>query len=316
MNLPVVILAVVLITGLGIHALGPRDDGAGSVIYGNIPNINIQLPGNISYNLTYLGLIYLNQGQPSVNYFANDNWHGVDNNGNLSYSSNFTISNSGEESGHNRYGSNGQSFLVIINVTPENATPEKLFSLNSSNLGNFSEYTYYKVSVYIHFSSLTAVGPGALVILVSDFSAKNNTMNLGRDDFYGDGQMPGHPGSMVNGYFFNPGKYQALFWWNDTYNLNGGSQTLLNSTGNKYDFNFPETAINFVFNVSGMASTIYQDPYLATAGVNITTLHISSVQQSIVNFILQHEELLSVGMAMGAVLLAVPYIMYRRRKFI
>jgi hypothetical protein len=118
------------------------------------------------------------------------------------------------------------------------------------------------------------------------------------------------------GYFFNSGKYQALYWWNNTYSLNGANMSLTGPFMYNDGMNFPESAIRFAFNVSGTSSTIYQDPYLATAGVSITTLHISSVQQAIVNFVLQHEELLGGGVAIGAILVAIPYVTYRRRRLI
>ena len=110
--------------------------------------------------------------------------------------------------------------------------------------------------------------------------------------------------------------YPALFWWNNTYNLNGNNETLISPYGNMLQDMFESGQINFEFNLSGSSSMIFQDPYLATAGIGITTLPPSTITLAAINFLLEHAELLAGGAAIGSVLIAIPYFAYRRKKLV
>ena len=77
---------------------------------------------------------------------------------------------------------------------------------------------------------------------------------------------------------------------------------------------FESGQINFGFNLSGSSSMIFQDPYLATDGIGITTLPPSTITLAAINFLLEHAELLAGGAAIGSVLIAIPYFAYRGKE--
>ena len=86
MYVKAIALVIVLMSGIGIQAGAAHADNGG-VVFGNAPFINVTLPQNVSYNLTYLELIYVpgTQSSPSVNYFSRDNWsNSFSNNGIMS----------------------------------------------------------------------------------------------------------------------------------------------------------------------------------------------------------------------------------------
>lgn len=321
MNIPAVIVVIMLISGVGVQASASHGSDDHGVIYGNTPSIAVNISSNVSYNLTYIGLIYQIPGSsPYVNYFAGDSWNSMlDHNGSISFYSAFYFSSASNKSerAHNSSFS-PPSASIFINMTPTNATPSAISSSNASiNVTGFSNSTYYKISTYIDISTASSTNTNrqnAKVILVMNFAG----LNAREDGYEGNGVMPDHHGPMnFNGYLLNSGKYKALFWWNDSYNLNGANQTMTFYNGNMFGMDsMPESGLNFIFNLSGSQGVIYQDPYLATSGVSITSLTISTVQQQIATFLFQHAELLGTGVAIGAILIALPYVMHRRRRFI
>ena len=94
MYLKAIAVVIVLMSGIGVQAGAAHGDN-GSVVFGNAPFINVTLPDNVGYNLTYLGLVYVPGtilSQPSANYFSMDNWsNSFSNNGSMSYHSTFQI---------------------------------------------------------------------------------------------------------------------------------------------------------------------------------------------------------------------------------
>ena len=230
MYLKAIALVIVLMSGIGVQAGAAHGDN-GSVVFGNAPFLNVTLPHNLSYNLTYLGLVYVPgapSSQPSANYFSRDNWsNSFNNNGSMSYHSTFQIRPTG------------------IGMMGENEHAQQF-----------------------------------------------------------------------NGYLLNNSIYPALFWWNNTYNLNGNNEALISSYGSMFPDMFESGQVNFEFNLSGSNSVIFQDPYLATAGIGITTLPPSTITLAAINFLLEHAELLAGGAAIGSVLIAIPYFAYRRKKLV
>ena len=119
-----------------------------------------------------------------------------------------------------------------------------------------------------------------------------------------------------NGYLLNNSKYPALFWGNNTYTLNGNNESFGSSNSSKFQDVFESGQVYFGFNLSGSSSVIFQDPYLATAGIGITSLPPSTITLAAINFLLDHTELLAGGAAIGSMLIAIPYFAYRKRKLI
>lgn len=110
----------------------------------------------------------------------------------------------------------------------------------------------------------------------------------------------------------NSSNYDAYYWWNSTYMLNGHDASLgsvraeSNNIGIvlfKYDFN------------RGLKS-IVQDPYFSIPQINLFNNPIIQGDiQNATQFILLHAELFVAGLGVGAILLGISYGSYRKRRF-
>ena len=320
MYLKVIALVIVLMSGIVVQAGAEHGDN-GSVVFGNAPFINVTLPHNVSYNLTYLGLVYVPGAlspQPSANYFSRDNWsNSFSNNGSMSYHSNFQIrpTGMGMMDDHSSQAGNSISVSIFINVTPVKPGNLANQSPDSHNVTTFANYTYYRITTWISATSATTVSSGGKLVLVVSFGGREDGTDITGSEFMGTGMMgENEHAQQFNGYLLNNSRYPALFWWNNTYNLNGNNETLISPYGNTLQDMFESGQINFGFNLSGSSSVIFQDPYLATDGIGITTLPPSTITLAAINFLLEHAELLAGGAAIGSVLIAIPYFAYRRKK--
>jgi len=317
--LKAIIIAVVLMSGLGIQAGISHAETAGSIVFGNLPSMNVSLPGNISYNLTYLGIVYIpaNSIMPYFNNFASDNWsYSLSSNGTMSYHSNFQVGRSMEMDGHDAPSNslNNLSVSLFLNFTPVNAKPSISSYSSSLNVSNFSNYTYYKITTWIYASGSA---PGGTIFLLINFGGRDNGADARGGDFRGSGMMGHDPeNQQFNGYIVNNSHFPALFWWNNSYTLNGASEIFKSAYRNNFGQEIEHNAISFAFNLSDNNSVIYEDPYIATAGIGITDLPPTTITESVVSFVLAHAELLAAGAAIGSALIALPYLGYRRKRVI
>ncbi|MHB1708342.1 MAG: hypothetical protein ACYCT2_02560 [Thermoplasmataceae archaeon] len=322
MYLKAIALVIILMSGIGFQAGAVHGDN-GSVVFGNAPFINVTLPDNVGYNLTYLGLVYVpgpGFTQPAANYFSTDNWsNSFSSNGNMSYHSTFQIGQTGMGMMDDHYSQAGNSLSVsiFINVTPVKTGNSANQTPGNYNVTDFANYTYYRITTWISATSAATPSSGGKLVLVVSFGGREDGSQISGSKFMGIGMMSENERAQhFNGYLLNNSRYPALFWWNNTYNLNGNNETFNQSYSNVYSDMFESGQVNFEFNLSGSSSVIFQDPYLATAGIGITTLPPSTITLAAINFLLEHTELLAGGAAIGSVLIAIPYFAYRRRKLI
>ena len=327
MYLKAIAVVIVLMSGIGVQAGAAHGDN-GSVVFGNAPFINVTLPDNVGYNLTYLGLVYVPGtilSQPSANYFSMDNWsNSFSNNGSMSYHSTFQIRQTGMGmmDDHASQAGNSLSVSIFINVTPVKPGNLASQSPDGHNVTYFANYTYYRITTWVSATSSTTLSSGGKLVLVISFGGREDGSEVTGTTFTGTGMMgENEHAQQFKGYLLNNNsKYPALFWWNNTYSLNGNNETFISPYSSVYDSMFQDMSesgqVNFEFNLSGSSSVIFQDPYLATAGIGITTLPPSTITLAAINFLLEHTELLAGGAAIGSVLIAIPYFAYRRKKFI
>ena len=325
MYLKAIALVIVLMSGIGVQAGAAHGDN-GSVVFGNAPFINVTLPNNVGYNLTYIGLVYvpgtilLQPSAPSANYFSKDNWsNSFSDNGSMSYHSTFRIRQTGMGmmDDHSSQAGNSLSVSIFINVTPVKPGNLASQSPGGPNVTYFANYTYYRITTWISATSATTPSSGGKLVLVVSFGGREDGSDMIGSEFMGTGMMgENEHAQQFNGYLLNNSRYPALFWWNNTYSLNGNNETLISSYGSMFQDMFESGQVNFEFNLSGSSSVIFQDPYLATAGIGITTLPPSTITLAAINFLLEHTELLAGGAAIGSVLIAIPYFAYRRKKLI
>ncbi len=322
MYVKAIALVIVLMSGIGIQAGAAHADN-GSVVFGNAPFINVTLPHNVSYNLTYLGLVYVPgtlSSSPSVNYFSKDNWSNTfSNNSIMSYHSTFQIGQTGMGmmEDHSSQAGNSLSVSIFINITPVHAGHIVNSPPGSLNVSDFANYTYYRITTWISATSAATQSGGGRLVLVVSFGGREDGSKIIGGDFKGEGMMgENEQAQQFNGYLLNHSSYPALFWWNNTYTLNGNNESFGSSYGNMFPDMFESGQVSFGFNLSGSSSVIFQDPYLATAGIGITSLPPSTITLAAINFLLDHTELLAGGAAIGSMLIAIPYFAYRKRKLI
>ncbi len=321
MYVKAIALVIVLMSGIGIQAGAAHADN-GSVVFGNAPFINVTLPHNVSYNLTYLGLVYVpgTLSSPSVNHFSRDNWsNSFSNNGIMSYHSTFQIRQTGMGmmDDHSSQGGNSLSVSIFINITPVHASHIVNSPPGSLNVSDFANYTYYRITTWISATSAATLSSGGKLVLVVSFGGREDGSQMNGSDFKGEGMMSENEhAQQFNGYLLNNSKYPALFWWNNTYTLNGNNESFGSPYVNKFPDMFESGQVYFGFNLSGSSSVIFQDPYFATDGIGITGLPTSTITLAAINFLLEHTELLAGGAAIGSMLIAIPYFTYRKRKLI
>ena len=314
-------LVIVLMSGIGIQAGAAHADN-GNVVFGNAPFINVTLPHSVSYNLTYLGLVYVpgTLSSPSVNYFSNDNWNNTfSNNGIMSYHSTFQIRQTGMGmmDDHSSQGGNSLSVSIFINITPVHANHIINSSPGSLNVSDFANYTYYRITTWIDATSAVTQSDGGRLVLVVSFGGREDGSQMNGSDFKGEGMMgENEQAQHFNGYLLNNSTYPALFWWNNNYTLNGNNESFGSPYVNKFQDMFESGKVYFGFNLSASSSVIFQDPYFATDGIGITGLPTSTITLAAINFLLEHTELLAGGAAIGSMLIAIPYFAYRKRKLI
>ena len=321
MYVKAIALVIVLMSGIGIQAGAAHADN-GNVVFGNAPFINVTLPHSVSYNLTYLGLVYVpgTLSSPSVNYFSNDNWNNTfSNNGIMSYHSTFQIRQTGMGmmDDHSSQGGNSLSVSIFINITPVHSSHTVNSPPGSLNVSDFANYTYYRITTWIDATSAVTQSGGGRLVLVISFGGREDGSQMNGSDFKGEGMMGENEQSQhFNGYLLNNSTYPALFWWNNNYTLNGNNKSFGSPYGSTFQDMFESGQLYFGFNLSGSSSVIFQDPYFATDGIGITGLPTSTITLAAINFLLEHTELLAGGAAIGSMLIAIPYFTYRKRKLI
>ncbi len=103
----------------------------------------------------------------------------------------------------------------------------------------------------------------------------------------------------------------AYYIWDNSYEINGQEQQLQNYTYTSGGL----TLLEFRYNFTSGINSLFQDPYFSVPAFNVfNSRFIDSGIKTAADFIIEHAELLSAGIATGMVLVGIPYGMHRRRQ--
>lgn len=285
------------------------------------PQVYVNATNSASFNVSFLGLILLTQSGTYMSYFPNENWNvDVISNNSLYYSSDvhfvpmdkgvlrnleqrFNISN--VQSPNPQQDDQVQSAAAIS--ASVNISLNKTYV--NDPLANASRKELSSFQITFSLSSSQITGPGDL-LLVQQLGAR---IDSAYEQFH---DLEGLSNSVARtndtGVGMNASSYEAYYWWNSNYTMNGKPANLTSIIGSTGSVD----TIIFKYSFTNGLHSMTQDPYFSVPQVNLFQNPI--VQQDIINaarFLIVHVELLAGGIATGAILLGISYGAFRRRRF-
>lgn len=303
-------------SGAQVH--DPEND----LMFTHFPQVYVNVTKNASFNVSYVGMLLFTSTGMYFSYFPNEVWK-IDrvSNNSLTYTSNihFNLINSDKlglfvnefnltniPMNHMPMGETGdmaESIGATVSVSMVKAYLHD--PINTTN--NTSSLTGFKMTFSFH--SLQIKGSGDLLLIQqlgakvhNEFEQYHLLAKFISGTSHGNDTTMGITGS----------SYNAYYWWNDSYLLNGNGATFSSYTAT--DGNIDTVVFKFAYNNS--LESIVQDPYFSVPQVNLFNNPI--IQKDIQNattFIMLHLELLSAGLVTGIALLGISYGSYRRRRF-
>lgn len=284
------------------------------------PQLYINASANTSFNLSYEGMLLFTQSGFYYAFFPSESWsiNRVSNNS-INYASHlifhksnfeylkgletrFNISpnltqNGQEDSGFG-YDSQITSDIVIWMNKTYVANPVQG---NNTSISSF-QLTFTMNSTIIN-------GSGDL-LLIQQLGAK-----LG-NQFKQYHQLPQISRNLTKlnttGIGVSNTNYDAYYWWNSTYTING-NPGLLNAS--KSTAGSVDTLI-FQYHFTNGIKSLSQDPYFSVPQINLFQSPILQKDiQNTASFLLVHSELLGAGIVSGFAILGISYGSYRKRRF-
>ncbi len=323
------ILAILLIGALLVLPVASADDSGTSghnpendLQFTQFPQVYVNVTNNASFNVSYVGLVLLTGTGVYYSYFPAQHWVIIRNSNNsVVYDSRigfshldsqhvgliaqkFNITNLNSQN-YNGEGDQPELENIQANVSISMVKVNITSPLNNSNAS--TNLTGFKLSFALHSSQIT--GPGDL-LLIQQLGAK---INNGFEKYHDLAQIS-HNLSRLNGSAIGvtSTNYDAYFWWDPSYMLNGHSANLSASrsiAGNT------DTLI-FKFQFKNGLNSIVEDPYFSIPQIDLFKNPILQKDiQNAATFIILHIELFTAGIATGAALIGFTYASYRRRRF-
>ncbi|MDS0257548.1 hypothetical protein ApAK_07705 [Thermoplasmatales archaeon AK] len=308
----IVLAAVMLIP------VAAADDGGGAS-YGyflkNVPEIYLQGSGAVSVNLTFPGMVLV---QNNVVYFAPFNsvkWtitHGS--NGSYAYSGSPVFTQVRDEYLREQL----LNFLGMSEVEIEN--PQSVqgdiqtsvtiyFNLTSvpaivgvNNTTHTGQMGAFKITFVLESSSINGKGT---IGLIQFLAARINNLHPNFSEFNeSEREKERHAILLAES------RLTASYWWSDNYTLNGVNQSLAYVVR---DVGY-QKMILFRYNFTNGVSSIVQDPYLASPQFDFlhSPLNLKEVRTLEIYFI-DHVKIAVAGGIAGAALVGIAYGSYRSR---
>lgn len=318
-------IALLLVAVLLVLPLATADDSGtpgqnnNNLRFTHYPQVYVNVSSNASFNVSYVGILLKTTYGVFYSYFPADNWV-VKRESNLSVSYTSIIELSHLDNQHiseveNQYNvsmkDNGtdhvteQPEVEDIQATVEVKMTKEYMSSPVNTTGNSTNLTGFKISFSLHSTQIT--GPGVLM-LIQALGAK---INNGYQKYHVLQEIAQHHSS-VNGTAISASGYDAYYWWNPNYTLNGHTRnltTISSSIGNS-------EVLVFMFPFRNGITSLVQDPYFSIPQVNLFNNPILQKDiQTAANFIVLHIELFAAGIITGTALVGFSYASYRRKRF-
>ena len=323
------ILALLLIGVLLVLPVASADDSGttghnpeNDLQFTQFPQVYVNVTNNASFNVSYVGLILLTGSGVYYSYFPSQHWVVKRNSNNsVAYDSRIMFSHLDSEhiglisqkfnitnlQAQNPNGEGDQPELENIQANVSISMDKVNITSPLNNTNASSNLTGFKLSFTLTSSQIT--GPGDL-LLIQQLGAK---INHGFERYHDLAQIS-HNLSRLNGSAIGVTgtNYDAYFWWDPSYMLNGHSANL---TASRSIAGNTDTLV-FKFQFKNGLNSIIEDPYFSIPQINLFKNPI--LQKDIQNaaaFIILHIELFTAGIATGAALIGFTYASYRRKRF-
>ena len=187
-----------------------------------------------------------------------------------------------------------------------NITLQKVSTTITEANGTAYNSTGLKISIGMTSSDISGSG---YVMLVQFLGARSGE----RQDFYH--QFNGFDRNMM---FRNPEGVEAqehnisaYYIWNNSYQVNGEEHQMQNYTYTSGGL----TLLEFRYNFTDGLKSLFQDPYFSVPAFNVfNSRFLDNGIRTAADFIIEHAELFSAGIATGMVLVGIPYGLHRRRQ--
>lgn len=324
------ILVLLVIGALLVLPIASADDSGpiahnseNDLRFTDYPQVYVNISNNASFNVSYVGLLLFTSSGAYFSYFPNERWT-VDRISNNSLSYNSAIHFNRMDDAHlgliaNKFNitnlptaQNVQSDAISADSGPINANITILMNksyvpnpvLNGSPGKNL---TGFQITFSLYSSQITGKGD---LLLIQQLGAK---LQNGYEQYHKLKQMSANLTSVNDSAVgVTSTNYDAYFWWNSSYILNGHSANL--SAVKSVEGNIDTVVFKYEFS-NGLQS-IVQDPYFSIPQINLFNNPI--LQKDILNathYIVIHLELFVAGLVTGGLLLGVSYGSYRRRRF-
>lgn len=284
------------------------------------PQLYINASTNASFNVSYAGMILFNQNGFYYSYFPSEKWsvHRVSNNS-VYYTANivfhnansnylngfehqFNISNGLIQGGQDGFESEqGHQLASSVTIWMNKTTVPNPVQSNTTNL------TSFEITFLMNSNSITGSGD---LFLIQQLGARLSNVY---EQYHHLAQVSNNL-TYINdtGVGVTSTNYDAYYWWDSNYTLNGNNMTI--NASRSIDGNV-DTLI-FQYKFTNGISHLSQDPYFSVPQVNLFSTPILQKDiQSAANFIILHAELLAAGFGSGIALLGISYGTYRKRKF-
>ncbi len=323
------ILALLLIGVLIALPIASADDSGtpghnpeNDLRFTHFPQVYVTVTKNASFNVSYVGLVLLTGTGVYFSYFPAQKWVVTRaSNNSMNYDSSvifnhldtqhvgliqkqFNITNLNQQTN----GSEGdvpemENLQANVSVSMNKVYIES--PLNGTN--NSTNLTGFKLSFSISSNQIT--GPGDL-LLIQQLGAK---INNGFERYHKLAQISQNLSKLnTSAIGVTSTNYDAYFWWDPSYTLNGHPANL---TASRSIVGNTDTLI-FKFQFQNGLSSIIEDPYFSIPQINLFNNPILQKDiQNATEFIILHIELFTAGIVTGAALIGFTYASYRRRRF-
>lgn len=288
----------------------------------DFPQVYVNVTNNASFNVSFLALLLFTNNGAYFSYFPNERWS-IDrlSNNSLIYKADLHFTNIDTthlavlEHRFNITNVNTQS--IKSEDTSTDTTPilaSAVISMNKTYVSDpmnqstrNSNSTGFQITFSLTSSQIT--GPGDM-LLVQQLGAKIN------NEFRPYHVLANASRALLNsndtGVAVNSSSYDAYYWWNSTYLLNGNVTNLTSSQSTSGNVDI----VVFKYQFNNGLSSIVQDPYFSIPQVNLFNNPILQKDiQNATQFIVLHIELFIAGIITGGALLGVSYGTYRRKRF-
>ena len=187
-----------------------------------------------------------------------------------------------------------------------NITLQKVSTIITEANGTSHSSTGLRITIGMTSSDISGSG---YVMLVQFLGARAGE----RQDFY-------HPfnGFGRNMMFQNPEGVEAqehnisaYYIWNNSYHVNGQEHQMVNYTYTSGGL----TLLAFRYNFTDGLKSLFQDPYFSVPAFNVFSgKFLDNGIRTATDFLLEHAELFTAGIATGMVFIGIPYGLHRRRQ--